>query len=109
MHDTVMTSVLDTLRAGQNVFLTGGAGTGKTTLTRQVIAAYGSEGKKVAKLASTGMAATLIGGQTLHSFFDLGIAESESDLERRGKLIPKKKTVKLVRAMDLVIIAYHQL
>jgi len=104
MQDTTLSSLLDTLRSHRNIFLTGGAGTGKTTLTRQVIAAYGSEGKKVAKLASTGMAATLIGGQTLHSFFDLGIAEDETDLERRGKLIPKKKTVKLVRAMALIVI-----
>ncbi len=96
--------VLRRLRKGRNVFLTGGAGTGKTTMTRQVIAAFGAEGKKVARLASTGMAATLIGGQTLHSFFDLGIADNEADLERRGKLIPKKKIVKLVRAMDLIVI-----
>lgn len=104
MNDTTLSSLLKTLQNKRNVFLTGGAGTGKTTLTRQVIAAYGAQGKRVAKLASTGMAATLIGGQTLHSFFDLGIAENEADLERRGKLVPKKKIVKLVRAMDLVII-----
>lgn len=97
-------TVADILVGGRHVFLTGGAGTGKTTLTRQVIALFGSEGKKVARLASTGMAATLIGGQTLHSFFDLGIAENEEDLERRGKLIPKKKLVRLVRAMDLIVI-----
>ncbi|MHC3995208.1 ATP-dependent DNA helicase [Thiomicrolovo sp. ZZH C-3] len=104
MENTPLSALLDTLQSGQNLFLTGGAGTGKTTLTRQIIAAYGAEGKKVAKLASTGMAAALIGGQTLHSFFDLGIADSETDLERRGKLIPKKKIVKLVRAMDLIVI-----
>jgi len=104
MDDTALSSLLATFASKQNVFLTGGAGTGKTTLTRQVIAAYGAEGKKVAKLASTGIAAALIGGQTLHSFFDLGIAEDEADLERRGKLVPKKKVVKLVRSMDLVII-----
>ena len=104
MGDPTLSSLLETLRSKQNVFLTGGAGTGKTTLTRQIIAAYGIEGEKVAKLASTGMAAALIGGQTLHSFFDLGIAEDAADLERRGKLIPKKKSVKLVRSMDLVII-----
>jgi len=104
MQETPLAPLLDTLRSQKHVFLTGGAGTGKTTLTRQIIAAYGTEGKKVAKLASTGMAAALIGGQTLHSFFDLGIADNETDLERRGKLIPKKKTVKLVRAMDLIVI-----
>ncbi len=92
------------LQDGRNVFLTGGAGVGKTTLTRELIAAYESEAKKVAKLASTGMAATLIGGQTLHSFFDLGIADDIDALERNGKFEPKKKVKKLIHSMDLIVI-----
>lgn len=100
----MLPTLLEKLQNHKNIFLTGGAGTGKTTLTRQVIAAYGAEGKKVAKLASTGMAAALIGGQTLHSFFDLGIATDQEDLERRGKFMPKKKIIKLVRVMELIII-----
>jgi len=94
-------SLLDTK---QNVFLTGGAGTGKTTLTRKIIEHFAGEGKKVAKLASTGMAATLIGGQTLHSFLDLGIADTIEELERQGRLEVKKKTKKLITTMDLIII-----
>ena len=89
---------------GQHLFLTGGAGTGKTTLTREIIEHYSEEGKKVAKLASTGMAATLIGGQTLHSFLDLGIADSIEELELKGKLEVKKKVKKLIASMDLIII-----
>ena len=95
---------IELLDAKQNLFLTGGAGTGKTTLTRKVIEHYEDEGKKVAKLASTGMAATLIGGQTLHSFLDLGIADSIEDLELKGKLEIKKKIKKLVASMDIIII-----
>jgi len=97
-------TLISLLDAKQNVFLTGGAGTGKTTLTREVIEYFTSEGKKVAKLASTGMAATLIGGQTLHSFLDLGIADSIEELELKGKLEVKKKVKKLVASMDLIII-----
>lgn len=96
--------IIRQLKTKQNIFLTGGAGTGKTTLTRDIIKRYEDEGKKVAKLASTGMAATLIGGQTLHSFLDLGIADSLTDLEKRGKLEAKKKIKKLIRSMDLVVI-----
>ena len=96
-----ITSLLD---SKQNVFLTGGAGTGKTTLTRKLIEHYTGEGKKIAKLASTGMAATLIGGQTLHSFLDLGIADSIEELERQGRLEIKNKTKKLIASMDLIII-----
>ncbi|PHM18095.1 MAG: ATPase [Sulfuricurvum sp. PD_MW2] len=87
-----------------NLFITGGAGSGKTTLTRAIIDRYQKEGKSVARLASTGMAATLIGGQTLHSFFDLGIANSQEELERNGKLEPAKKIIKLIRSMQLIVI-----
>ncbi len=96
--------LLISLQKGTNIFLTGGAGVGKTTLTTQVIEYYEAEAKKVAKLASTGMAATLIGGQTLHSFFDLGICSDIEDLERQGKGTLKKKIQKLIRAMNLIII-----
>jgi ATP-dependent DNA helicase PIF1 len=102
--DQQTSDIVARLMKHQNVFLTGGAGVGKTTLTRAVIAAYEAEGKKVAKLASTGMAATLIGGQTLHSFLDLGIASNQQELEQRGKLEPKKKTKKLIRSMALIVI-----
>ena len=88
----------------KNVFITGGAGVGKTTLTRKLIQHYEHEAKKVAKLASTGMAATLIGGQTLHSFFDLGIAQDLEELEQKGKLHPKKKVLKLIKSIDLLVI-----
>ena len=96
--------VLDKLEESKYLFLTGGAGVGKTTLTRQVIARYESEGRKIAKLASTGMAATLLGGQTLHSFFDLGICDSLEDLEAKRKYNSKKKTKKLIGSMQLIII-----
>ncbi len=95
--------ILDALKV-TNVFLTGGAGTGKTTLTKGVIAAYEKEDKKVAKLASTGMAATLIGGQTLHSFFDLGIASSLEDLEHTKKLTLPRKVKRILSHIDLIVI-----
>lgn len=87
-----------------NLFITGGAGSGKTTLTRAIIEHAQKEGKTVARLASTGMAATLIGGQTLHSFFDLGIANSQEELERNGKLELSKKVAKLIRSMQIIVI-----
>jgi len=87
-----------------NLFITGGAGSGKTTLTRAIIEEIRKNGQKVACLASTGMAATLIGGQTLHSFLDLGISNSQEELERNGKLEAAKKIIKLVGNMDVIII-----
>ncbi|MCB9235002.1 MAG: AAA family ATPase [Bacteroidia bacterium] len=48
------------------IFLTGEAGTGKSTLMRLFL---GKTRKNVVKLAPTGIAAVQIGGQTIHSFF----------------------------------------
>ena len=96
--------ILEKLQGKQNVFLTGGAGVGKTTITRDVIKHYEENAKKVAKLASTGMAATLINGQTLHSFLDLGIASDIAELEKNGKLEIKKKIKKLLISIDLIVI-----
>lgn len=99
---------LDELKAlieeGKNIFVTGGAGVGKSFLLRALIAQYEQEGKKIAKLASTGMAASLITGQTLHSFFGLGICSHSFDLERVGKINIDKKLSKLLKQIDLVII-----
>ena len=75
----------------QNIFLTGGAGVGKTTLVNENIDMFQKDSRKVAKLASTGIAATLINGQTLHSFFDLGIYNHISELQQSSKIIITKK------------------
>ena len=96
--------ISEKLQNKQNIFLTGGAGVGKTTITKNIIEFYEDDAKKVAKLASTGMAATLINGQTLHSFLDLGIASDLDDLERKGKSEIKKKVKKLLGSMDLIVI-----
>lgn len=52
----------------QNLFLTGKAGTGKSTLLRSFIA---NTQKNIAVLAPTGVAALNIGGSTIHSFFKI--------------------------------------
>jgi len=52
--------------SNDNFFLTGNAGTGKTTLLKQF---REQTKKKVVLLAPTGIAAFNLGGQTIHSFF----------------------------------------
>ena len=100
----ILKEITKDLNNKTNIFLTGGAGVGKTTITRKIIQFFIDDSKKVAKLASTGMAATLIDGQTLHSFLDLGIANNIEELEKNGKLNIKKKIKKLILQMDLIVI-----
>ncbi|RLA72279.1 MAG: PIF1 helicase, partial [Epsilonproteobacteria bacterium] len=52
-----------------NVFLTGGAGVGKSYMTNEIIDAYRKESRQVVALGSTGVSAVNIGGFTVHSFF----------------------------------------
>lgn len=51
----------------ESMFITGGAGTGKSSLLRHFV--KNTEKKNVVVVAPTGMAAINIGGQTIHSFF----------------------------------------
>lgn len=67
-------AALNLLGSRHNVYLTGRAGTGKSTVLRAFMAAHPDPDDCVV-LASTGAAAVLVGGRTFHSFFGLGILE----------------------------------
>ena len=62
----------------QDVFLTGGAGVGKTYLVNQICQDYTI---MPIKLASTGVAANLIKGETVHRFYKLGISQNIEELK----------------------------
>ncbi len=64
---------LDILKTGANVFLTGEPGAGKTYVINQYIAWLEAAKLNVAVTASTGIAATHIGGLTIHSWSGFGI------------------------------------
>lgn len=69
---------LSLLGEDRNVFLTGGAGCGKSFLIQHFL--KDKDPKKFPVLASTGAAAVLVGGRTFHSFFGLGIMEGGVDV-----------------------------
>lgn len=62
---------LDAALNGDNIFLSGKAGTGKSTVVLKAIQELQKKGKRVAAIAPTGIAANNIGGQTMHSLFSL--------------------------------------
>lgn len=64
---------LGIMAEGHSVFLTGPAGSGKTYVLNQFVRYARANGKKVAVTASTGLAATHLGGSTIHSWAGIGI------------------------------------
>ena len=72
---------LDILKLGHNVFLTGAAGSGKTHLLNAYIRHLKDHQVSVGITASTGIAATHLGGTTIHAWSGLGIKNQLSDYE----------------------------
>lgn len=77
-------TALKLLKAGENVFLTGSAGAGKTYTLNQYINYLKARKVSVAITASTGIAATHMNGMTIHTWAGIGIKDflSEEDLKR---------------------------
>lgn len=69
---------LDVLKAGKNVYLTGAAGSGKTHVLNEYISYIKERGVPIAVTASTGIAATHLGGVTLHSWSGVGVRDTLS-------------------------------
>lgn len=69
------TEALEILKMGHNVFITGAAGSGKTHLLNEYIRYLREHGANIGITASTGIAATHMGGQTIHAWSGLGIRD----------------------------------
>ncbi len=93
----------DVLTFGKNIFLTGAAGSGKTHLLNRYIAWLRERGIEPAITASTGIAASHIGGQTIHSWSGVGVKDylSEFDLDHISQ---NERLVKRFRATRVLII-----
>lgn len=67
---------LGIMLAGHNVLLTGQAGSGKTFLLSEFIRRAKAQGKSVAVTATTGLAATHLGGSTIHAWSGIGVHDT---------------------------------
>ena len=78
---------LEIMLSGESVLLTGPAGAGKTFVLNQFIRVAKNEGKHVSVTATTGLAATHLGGTTIHSWSGIGIDDSlePNFIERMSK------------------------
>lgn len=72
---------LTILKSGANVFLTGAPGAGKTYVLNQYTQYLREHDIPVAITASTGIAATHIGGVTIHSWSGIGVRQNITDYE----------------------------
>ena len=63
------------LLSGRSALLTGAAGTGKTHLLNNFIVQARKRGKKGSVTATTGLAATHLGGNTIHSWSGIGVSD----------------------------------
>src|SRR3954467_1180350 len=94
---------LDILKTGVSVFLTGEPGSGKTHTVNQYVRYLRSCGIEYALTASTGIAATHIGGSTIHSWSGIGIKThlTKSDL---AFISQNKRVEKRIKEAQVLII-----
>lgn len=97
------TQALRVMMEGQSVFLTGPPGSGKTYVLNQFIAMAKAAGKRLAITASTGIAATHIGGTTIHSWSGLGIRDSITERDEKW-LKDNERLLKRYNNLDVLII-----
>ena len=96
-------------QTGVSVFLTGRAGTGKTTFLKYIVR---NTPKRCVVVAPTGVAAINAGGVTIHSFFQLPLCPYLPDVKElvTEYRMPgshrqlKKEKLKIIRTLDLLII-----
>lgn len=89
-------------KTDMSLFLTGKAGTGKTTFLRDVVR---HTKKKCIVLAPTGIAAVNAGAMTIHSFFQFGLGPFVKDVvEPKSDFRINKSKLELIRNLQLLII-----
>ena len=97
--DADYAKALDTLlNKEEHVFLTGNAGTGKTTLINEF---QKQTSKNLSIVAPTGVAAVNVGGETIHSFFGF---PPNVNIERAIYEAKKSKKNKIFQSLEILVI-----
>lgn len=94
---------LKILKTGANVFLTGEPGSGKTHTVNTYVAYLNSCGIEPAITASTGIAATHIGGMTIHSWCGIGVRQKLTPYDLDAISGNKKVMARVGNARILII------
>ncbi|MDB5225147.1 MAG: ATPase [Candidatus Adlerbacteria bacterium] len=94
---------LTILKTGANVFLTGEPGAGKTYVINRYVEWLRERGIEPAITASTGIAATHVGGMTIHAWSGVGIKQELTDWDIEA-LLEREPLVRRVRGAHVLII-----
>ena len=94
---------LEILKSGHNIYLTGAAGSGKTYLLNEYIRFLKDRGIGVGITASTGIAATHIGGLTIHAWAGIGVKRTASSDEVK-MMAADKRVAGRFRRTDVLLI-----
>ena len=89
------------ISSNNNFYITGKAGTGKSYLLKTIVH---NTSKEVAIVAPTGIAAINIGGQTIHSFFGMGISIQATHDQNEVHRGLNEKRIKIMNSIDMLII-----
>jgi ATP-dependent DNA helicase PIF1 len=97
--------VYHALLSGDNAFMTGPGGSGKSYLIKHIVQALKERGKKVQVCALTGAAAVLLecGAKTIHSWAGIGLGQDEPDIIAR-RIQDNKYKKKPWKQVDVLII-----
>lgn len=98
---------LEIMLSGENVLLTGPAGSGKTYALNEFVRLAKGEGKHVSVTASTGLAATHINGNTIHAWSGIGVSDElrpdfEDHLLKSRREIIEKTNVLIIDEISML-------
>lgn len=95
---------LDAVKMKHSILLSGSAGTGKSYTLSEIIKWAHSENKKFGVTATTGSAALLIGGRTIHSYLGIGLGTKTASELANMIFFKNKGVLDRIRKLDILII-----
>ena len=95
---------LETVKKNHSILLSGAAGTGKSYTLSEIIKWAHASNKKIGVTATTGSAALLIGGRTIHSFLGIGLGSKSAKDWANMVFLKNKKVLAHLKNLDILII-----
>lgn len=98
----VLEEAVSAIRSGKNLFITGGAGCGKTSISCSILDTLERDGLRIIRTAPTGIAADAVGGMTLHRM--LGLSGSLFLYDKEGNAFLQEPACSRLSNTDIVFV-----